>query len=172
MGRSGSRTRGVRTEQQEGNQHRNLATLVTGCALGETGGAEPTPRQYDDQSCSRTNCKRRRAREHCLLSLSMSVRAPETMAPSRGYRGSSADPWGTRSRCSRYSNANIGRACREPKHSADIPKCRAGQNQRSPSASEYKIEFLLVGLATAKKTRNQNVSTSFTNFGIRGWRKE
>ena len=79
---------------------------------------------------------------------------------------------GTRSRCPRYCNANVGRACREPKHSADIPKLRAGQNQRSPSASEYKIEFLLVGLVTAKKTRNQNVSTSFTNFGIRGWRKE
>jgi hypothetical protein len=32
-------------------------------ALGETGGAEPTPRQYDDQSCRRTNCKKRRARD-------------------------------------------------------------------------------------------------------------
>ena len=172
MGRSGSRTRGVRTEQQEGNQHRNLATLVTGCALGETGGAEPTPRQYDDQSCTRTNCRRRHAREALLVELVHSVRAPETMAPPVDIAEALLAHGGTRSRCSRYCNANIGRACREHKHTADIPKCRAGQNQRSPSASEYKIEFLLVELVTAKKTRNQNVSTSFTNFGIRGWRKE
>ena len=92
-GPSGSRKRGVRTAQQEGNQHRNLATLVTRVRWARLAG----PNRHH----ANTTIKAARARtaggdvpgRHYLLSLSSSVRAPETIAPSFGYRGSSAGPW-------------------------------------------------------------------------------
>lgn len=147
--------------------------------MGETSGTEPTPRQYGDQSCRRTNCKRRRARERQARPTSalqyFGQRGRVTQGPAElpRYPQDRAIVSGARTGGGRWTSpTNSDGTSGEPKHSADIPKCRAGQNQRSPSASEYKIEFLLVGLVTAKKTRNQNVSTSFTNFEISGWRKE